>query len=205
MSKNITAVSKVLSQDALLVLENQLKRNVWAVATRANPNADKLKDGAIQRMSVTPSTTEPYVKMNPELIGMYKRPELNEKAGATSYIHSNIWDGQPYRHRVARVYQPQKKHVHNVPQNKSIGKWWAIEFESWGTYKSPLMGWTSGTQDQMTKISAKVPTLSAAVKYCEMMGWGYDVQFPRHRWHTKKNYSDNFAWKGHAQAEEEYD
>ena len=47
------------------------------------------------------------------------------------------------------------KHVHKVPNNKERDKTWTIEFESWGTYKSPLMGWTSGTQDTMTKVSAK--------------------------------------------------
>jgi hypothetical protein len=54
------------------------------------------------------------------------------------------------------------------------------------------MQWTSATQDTYSKVFFKVSTLSAAVKYCEMMGWGYDVLYPRHKWHTKKNYADNF-------------
>ena len=51
----------------------------------------------------------------------------------------------------------------------------------------------------------KMQTLSAAVKYCEMMGFGYDVIYPLHKWHTKKNYSDNFNWKGNPTQEVEYD
>jgi hypothetical protein len=62
--------------------------------------------------------------------------------------------------------------------NKEIGKHWVIEFESWGTYKSPLMHFTSASRDTYSKLSMKTQTLSAAVKYCEMMGWGYDILYP---------------------------
>ena len=58
------------------------------------------------------------------------------------------------------------------------------------------MFWTSASTDSYAKLSMKVPTLSAAVKYCEMMGWGYDVLYPETRWHVKKSYADNFMWKG---------
>ena len=51
----------------------------------------------------------------------------------------------------------------------------------------------------------KVGSLSAAVKYCEIMGWGYDIVYPRHKWHTKKNYADNFMWKGPHKEEQPYD
>lgn len=80
--------------------------------------------------------------------------------------------------------------------NKELGKFWLIEFDSWGTYKSLLMGWTSATLDVYSTAFLKVHTLSAAVKFCETMGWGYDVSYPHHRWYTKKSYADNFVWKG---------
>jgi len=57
----------------------------------------------------------------------------------------------------------------------------------------------------MSKVSIKCPTLSTAVRYCEMMGWGYDVAYPHLKYYTKKNYSDNFMWKGYAKEEELYD
>ena len=53
MAKNITAVSKVISQEALDAVTGKLTKNIWALATRDSPNAERLKDGAIQRMSVT--------------------------------------------------------------------------------------------------------------------------------------------------------
>ena len=205
MSKNITAVSKVVTQEALETVAQKLKDNIWAIPSRSSPNAAKLKDGAIQRASVAPDFDNLHVKQNPDMVGYYKRSELNEKASRTAYIHSNIWDNAPHRDRVARIYQPQKKHVHNVPSFKNIGKYWVIEFESWGTYKSPLMGWTSGTEDQMTKVRYQTQTLTSAVDLAVSMGWGVDVQYPRNRWHMKKNYSDNFTWKGNPKEEPEYD
>ena len=52
----------------------------------------------------------------------------------------------------------------------------------------------------------KVGTLSAAVKYCDAMGMGYDIMYPTHyRWYTKKNYTDNFKWKGPPKEETPYD
>ena len=58
------------------------------------------------------------------------------------------------------------------------------------------MGWTSASNDTFGKVRMIVGSLSAAVKYCESMGWGYDVTYPQVRWHTKKTYADNFMWKG---------
>ena len=132
------------------------------------------------------------MKANPEKVGFYKREELNERTSRTAYVTSNIWDTNEYKNKIARIYHPQKKHVHNHPANKQIGKHWVIEFESAGTYKSPLNFWTTATQDTFSKWSMKVGSLSAAIKTCETMGWGYDVLYPQNRWHTKKNYSDNF-------------
>ena len=47
MSKNITAVSKVVTQEALEAVSQKLAGNIWAVPSRSSPNAAKLKDGAI--------------------------------------------------------------------------------------------------------------------------------------------------------------
>ena len=37
------------------------------------------------------------------------------------------------------------------------------------------------------------------------MGWGFDVLYPNQKWHTKKNYSDNFVWKGKPEDSVAYD
>ena len=61
------------------------------------------------------------------------------------------------------------------------------------------MFWTSASTDTFGKVRMIVGSLSAAVKYCEIMGLGYDIQYPQTRWHTKKSYVDNFVWKGKAE------
>ena len=116
------------------------------------------------------------------------------------------WDRQIYRHKIARIYMPQRKHVHCHPQNKNWGKGWAIEFDSWGQYKSPLMGWTTASHDVMNTTSVRFGQLQDAVEYCTKMGWGYDIMLPTgQRYHTKKNYADNFKWKGEPPEREQYD
>ncbi len=107
MSKNITAVSKVVTQEALEAITSKLTNNVWAVSSRLSPNAEKLKDGAIQRMSVVPDSSALHVKVNTEKVGFYKRAELNEKTSRSGYIHSNVWeDNIDFRTKIARIYFP---------------------------------------------------------------------------------------------------
>jgi hypothetical protein len=143
--------------------------------------------------------------MNPQRIGAYKRPEHNVKAGNTAAAWMAPWDTQLYRSKIARIYMPQRKHVHCHPVVKKE-KYWCIQFESMGSYKSPLMGWTSASHDVYNNVHVKFGKLADAIAYAESNGWGYDVSYPTNwKWHTKKNYADNFAWKGPAPAEESYD
>ena len=51
----------------------------------------------------------------------------------------------------------------------------------------------------------KFGKLSDAVAFAVEMGYGYDIVHPRYRWHAKKNYADNFKWKGNPKPEEAYD
>ena len=51
----------------------------------------------------------------------------------------------------------------------------------------------------------RFPTADAAVDYAKMMGWGFSVTYPKFKWHTRKNYSDNFAYKGEPKAKVDYD
>ena len=103
-AKNITAISKVVTQEALEAVSKGLKDNIWCVPSRYAPNAEKLKDGAVQRISVAPSRYSLHVKTNPEKIGFYKRPELNERASGSAYVHFTPWETKEYRHRIARIY-----------------------------------------------------------------------------------------------------
>ena len=54
-------------------------------------------------------------------------------------------------------------------------------------------------------VQQKFPSVDAAVNYCTGMGWGYDVTYPHYKWHSKKDYSENFKYKGPAKPEADYD
>ncbi len=55
-------------------------------------------------------------------------------------------------------------------------------------------------------LTMKFGKLADAVAYAEVMGWGFDIMYPTNqKWFVKKNYADNFAWKGNAPEEEQYD
>lgn len=107
--------------------------------------------------------------------------------------------------RIARIYHNQKKHVHCHPANKNVGKHWVVDFQVDAQYKSTLMNWTSASTDAFSKTKMHLGSLNAAIMLCEQMGWGYDVVYPHQRWHTKKNYADNFMWKGKPSDEVQYD
>ena len=116
--------------------------------------------------------------------------------------------GQFYN-RIAHVYMPQKKHTQNHPADKTVGQFWAIDFDTESTFKSPLMNWTSGTNDAFyskgDNFQMVFPSADAAVTYAKMMGWGYSVTYPKYKWHTKKVYADNFAYKGGPKPQVDYD
>ena len=57
-------------------------------------------------MSVQPSFYALHVKVNTDKVGIYKRPENNEKMSRSAYVHSNVWDNQQYRLKIARIYLP---------------------------------------------------------------------------------------------------
>lgn len=130
--------------------------NVWATPSRSSPNAEKLVHGAVQRQSVSvPRERLSFTHMNPEKIGVYKRPEHNVKCSTTAHNWMAPWDTQMMRNRVVRIYMPQRKHVHCHPSDKTIGKGWVMQFDNWGSYKSPLMGWTNGSHDVNNNTSVK--------------------------------------------------
>lgn len=208
VSKNVVSgVSRACNPEAVQVLKDKVANSVWAQPSRCSPNADKLVDGAIQRESVSvPAGMLEYTHLNPEKIGAYKRPEHNVKSSTKDARWMAPWDRQLYRSKVARIYMPQRKHVHCHPTNKTMGHHWALEFASWGNYKSPLMGWTSGSEDVYDRVSMKFGTLDSAVSHCVAMGWGYDISYPTGiKWHQPKNYANNFKWKGEPKERESYD
>ena len=49
------------------------------------------------------------------------------------------------------------------------------------------------------------PSVNSAMEYAGMMGWGYDVTYPNFKYHSKKEYALNFAYKGAPKPEASYD
>ena len=62
----ITAVSSCVKPEAVATINSKLDLNIWATPSRSSPNAEQLKDGAIQRASVSTQGDQlMYVKANP--------------------------------------------------------------------------------------------------------------------------------------------
>ena len=207
--KAITALSKV-GEGGVGTLQKALAYNPLATATSRNPNAEKLKDGAIQRMSVqTPETSIEY-KRNVDKVGVSMRPHKGVTSGGSASISTDPFiDYAKYQNKIAHIYMPQKKHVHNHAADKTMGKYWVIEFDTESTFKSPLMQWTSASNDcfysKGDNLSMRFPDVQSAVQYAKMMGWGYSVMYPKFKYHTTKIYADNFKYKGEPKPEHDYD
>ena len=211
MSNQITAVSKVANSGAVSALKKSLQNNIYAhQSSRFSPNASKLVDGAIQRHSVQPNRNSMAMAVNKDCVGVTKRPNVGVNSSGSTVITSDVWTAFGlFQNKVARIYMPQRKHVHCHPADKTIGKYWAIDFGTESTYKSPLMQWTSASCDPFhskgDNLQMKFPSVNSAIDYCEMMGWGWDVSYPKFKHHTYKNYADNFKYKGEPTPVPDYD
>ena len=158
-----------------------------------------------------PRETGLALKVNKDKVGVTKRPEQtmrNSGSGSLMADPSAYW----FKHglKTARIYMPQRKHVHNHPDDKTTGKYWVVDFGSTSTYKSPLMFWGTATDDGAFNTAGditqmKFPSVNAAVTWCTAHGWGWDIQYPNFKYHTEKNYANNFKYKGPAKQEPEYD
>lgn len=138
--KIITALSKAGSESGVASLQNALKNNPMAIKTSYTPNAARLKDGAIQRASVQPIEGDLKAKLNPEKIGVSKRPHQGVSSSSSAMITGDAWaDVIRVQGKTARIYMPQKKHVHNHAADKTMGNYWVIDFDTESTFKSPLM------------------------------------------------------------------
>ena len=105
----VSAASKVVTTEALDLLADKLSRyNPWMVKKMTSPNTDKLIDGAIQRVSVSPNRHALHAKVNTEKIGYYKSEELNERASRFAYNRSCLYDDVIYHRRIARIKHSEK-------------------------------------------------------------------------------------------------
>ena len=204
-----TVVSKVQNPATVATLQKALHNNIYSHPSRFSPNALKLKDGAIQRASVQPPRSGLAFKVNKDQVGVTKRANPGVLSSGNIAMTDTWTDMARFQNRSARIYMPQRKHLHCHPSDKTIGKYWVIDFETTSTYKSPLMQWSSASLDPFhskgDNLQMKFPSVNAAVNYAEMMGWGYDVTYPKFKNHTYKNYVDNFKYKGPPKPTVDYD
>ena len=76
------------------------------------------------------------------------RPHQGNMSGGSSLFSTDPFlDYAKYQNKTAHIYMPLKKHTHNHAADKTMGKYWVIDFDTESTFKSPLMQWTSGSND----------------------------------------------------------
>lgn len=54
-----------------------------------------------------------------------------------------------------------------------------------------------------SRITLNFTSLSAALLYCRQKGLGYEIEYPRKRYHQAKDYAKNFKWKGPPEEQDE--
>lgn len=150
-------------------------------------NLNALSTGVHQRINILPKDLT--LAGNKKRIGTYNPNILDQNV-------NNTWVESTPRFftRTVRIFMPDINRMHNVPSLTS-GESWCIQYERIGVWKNPCMGWTY-VNDNQSKRLVKLGSLEEAIAYCKQLGLGYEIDYPHFRYHTKKNYGDNFKWKG---------
>ena len=118
----MSIANRVINKNSVSALQNAMKMNVYCHDSRFSPNGSKLVDGAIQRRSVQPNQNELAFSRNTDKVGVTKRPDVSTLAGgAGGLLGDPKIDFARWQNRVARIYMPQRKHVHCHSADKTIG------------------------------------------------------------------------------------
>jgi len=116
-------------------------------------------------------------------------------------INHNLELKPDFATRAVKIYMFDNSHMHNVPVLHSGYKWY-VQYERIGVYKTPAMGWNY-SNDTQSKRTVKFKSLEDAITYCKELGLGFELEYPHFRYHTRKNYGDNFKWKGHPKEDDD--
>ena len=102
------------------------------------------------------------------------------------------------KYRIARIIKGQPSHMHSVtnPMHVNGRGRWMVEFEHTGAWKDPMDGNNMGSDPFCKFCAAGFSNAQAAMAWCHQFGFGFEVEIPRHRYHTRKSYADNFKWRG---------
>jgi len=108
----------------------------------------------------------------------------------------NAWVNQKFDFttRYVRIFYSGIFTSQRVPSIDKSGNW-VIQYERQGIWKNPNMGWTY-TSDTQSRRPVFFKELEEALAYCRELGLGYEINYPRFRYHSRKNYGDNFKWRG---------
>ena len=87
-----------------------------------------------------------------------------------------------------KIYKPTKTAMQSGKKNT---KKWLIEFDTFNSEVSPLMGWIS-SKDTMSEVKLEFDTKDQAINYAKKNNLNYYVLEPQKRKIIKKSYSDNF-------------
>jgi len=180
------AKPKTLYNPALLVHKN-LKN--------AGGNIPALREGVDQRANILPKG--PTLESNPKHIGFYQ-PNVADSAVDNAWVNQR----PDFLTRHVKIFWATNEKAQKVP---SIPKenHWILQFERQGIWKNPNKGWTF-SNDTQSKRPVRFKTVEEAIIYCRQLGLGYEINYPRTRYHTRKNYGDNFKWQGLPKEDEEH-
>ena len=92
-----------------------------------------------------------------------------------------------------KIFQPSKTAMQS---GRSKSNFWQIEFNP-ASKRTPerLMGWQS-SQDTLNQVKLKFESLEDAISFAQKKNWTFDVDTPKTRIVTPRNYGDNFIFKG---------
>jgi NADH dehydrogenase (ubiquinone) Fe-S protein 4 len=92
--------------------------------------------------------------------------------------------------RRARIFVPARTAMQSGTWQAST---WKIEWDTRERWENPLMGWCSSA-DPLSNLNIEFTTKEDAIRYCERLGWQYDVEEPHIASWKTKSYGANFAW-----------
>jgi len=84
--------------------------------------------------------------------------------------------------------------MHDTPTQPG-GYRWCVEQERMSVWKTNYTGWTY-SNDSVSKRNIYFSSLENAIHYCNIMGLGYDVEYPKFKYTIRRSYADNFKWPG---------
>ena len=88
----------------------------------------------------------------------------------------------------AKIYKPTKTAMQSGRKNT---KKWLLEFDTYNTGTSPLMGWISSS-DTMSEVKLEFSTKEQAINYAKKNNVDYYIIEPQEQKIVKKSYTDNF-------------